>query len=282
MASSKRHGVTVIEMLVVIAIISIMLALIMGGVMMVRGVNMATTTNIEIREMATGLENFKAKYGVYPPSRVTLSPSSATCDAIISQMWPNIDHASAIGIGAGGLGLSGPVTLTGDQCLVFFLGGTQDSDGCKGFSTSSRNPFQRTGERNPPLFKFKTQRLFTRPGSSFFSYGDGFYKLNVNQAEQSTYYAYFAPVKGVGYVETHCGDPSDPNQRDYRDYKGNTPKPYMDAASAYLNRQTFQILSAGKNTLWGTARRWAPGMALTDADSLDNITNFANGPLTGS
>jgi prepilin-type N-terminal cleavage/methylation domain-containing protein len=272
MASSKRHGVTVIEMLVVIAIISIMLALIMGGVMMVRGVNMATTTNIEIREMATGLENFKAKYGFYPPSKVTLTTSKDTCDAIISQMWPNIDHASAIG--AGGLGLSGPVTLTGDQCLVFFLGGTQDSDGCKGFSTSSRNPFQRTGERNPPLFKFKTQRLFTRPGSSFFSYGDGFYKLNVNQAEQITYYAYFAPVKGVGYVETHCNAQGD--------YKGNTPKPYKDAASAYLNRQSFQILSAGKNTLWGTARLWAPGMALTDADSLDNITNFANGPLTGS
>ncbi|MEI7684133.1 MAG: prepilin-type N-terminal cleavage/methylation domain-containing protein [Planctomycetota bacterium] len=273
MASSKRHGVTVIEMLVVIAIISIMLALIMGGVMMVRGVNMATTTNIEIREMATGLENFKAKYGVYPPSRVTLSPSSATCDAIISQMWPGINHAAAFG----GLGPA-PVPLTGDQCLVFFLGGVQDADGCKGFSTSSVNPFQPPAlgdkERQAPFFKFKPQRLFKRPGSSFFSYGDGFYKLNVNQAEQSTYYAYFAPVKGVGYVETHCNAQGD--------YKGNTPKPYMDAASAYLNRQTFQILSAGKNTLWGTARRWAPGMALTDADSLDNITNFANGPLTGS
>jgi len=262
-------------MLVVIAIISIMLALIMGGVMMVRGVDMAATTNIEIREMATGLENFKARYGFYPPSRVTLSPSSATCDAIVSQMWPGIDHTSAIG--AGGLGLSGPVTLTGDQCLVFFLGGTQDSDGCKGFSTSSRNPFQRPAagelDRQSPFFKFKTQRLFTRPGSSFFSYGDGFYKLNVNGAERITYYAYFAPVKNVGYVDTHCTQ---------GDFKGNTPKPFKDAASAYLNRQTFQIMSAGKNTLWGTARLWAAGMALTDVDSIDNITNFANGPLTGN
>lgn len=270
MASRIRHGMTAVELLVVIAIIGILLALVMSAVMMVRGVDQASTTNIEIREMSTALENFKTKYGIYPPSKVTLSSSAATADPILQQIWPSLNHSVAFDPTKGGLKLLfDPMPLTGDQCLVFFLGGLQNATGCMGFSTSKVNPFDSGTDRDPPLFKFKMQRLFVRPGSQFFSYADGFSK-----PEAPMCYAYFAPLKSTGYNDAHCNTALDG--------KLVFPMPYKDASNAYLNKLSFQIISAGKNGFWGAARQWGSNVTMTDPDSLDNLTNFANGILSGS
>jgi hypothetical protein len=132
------------------------------------------------------------------------------------------------------------------------------------------------GERIAPLFRFKRERLFQRnPSSPFYSYGDGFYKQVYQGTPQLTAYAYFAPTRTSGYdgAATHCDA--------CRDGKGNTPAPMKDGRNVYWSTQSFQIMSSGKNLLWGTARQWVSGAGVSDSDSADNITNFAGGTLAG-
>src|SRR5438876_457254 len=92
--------------------------------------------------------------------------------------------------------------LEGEQCLVFFLGGIPQAnpDGtytANGFSTNASNPAQVGGDRIPPFFEFKSQRLkhWTPPGQppgwdgtapGFPSYIDGF---------GQTPYAYFSSYR---------------------------------------------------------------------------------------
>src|SRR5262249_47384136 len=120
----------------------------------------------DIHQLKMALENFKNKFGDYPPSRILLSnnvndyandPQSL---AILMQLWPRLDWT----------GQSGPIDwlgndhtnqnrnrlantiprpgvyLEGDQCLVFFLGGiqvkepTQGTFASIGFATNPKNP----------------------------------------------------------------------------------------------------------------------------------------------
>jgi prepilin-type N-terminal cleavage/methylation domain-containing protein len=285
MSRQSRQGFTLVELLVAIAIIAILIALIMAGVSMMRGKQAISTTQIEIREMKVGLENFKTKFGVYPPSQITVAPNAAGVDAeskrILLTMWPSLDFAAAFG--AGGWGLSGPVTLKGDQCLVFFLGGRHDANGCQGFSTSKVNPFMAGGsDREQPFFKFKANRLLKRDAASpFYSYGDGFFKTLYKGVEQLPCYAYFAPTRIGGYdgATAHCAA--------LKDAKGNFPMPYKESATVYLNKQTYQIISAGQDTFWGNARLWSASGGIldlaadpTNGDSSDNISDFAAGLLS--
>lgn len=262
-----RPGLTAIELLVVFSILAILLALAGGAVMMVRGSDMAATTNTEIREMVAGLEAFRTKFGGYPPSQATFNPNAV--DPELQRLWPSIDIKSV----CASLGVTSSTSLSGDQCLVLFLGGRHDSNGVYGLSTSKRNPFDAAGDREGPFFKFKPNRLKANAGSPFYSYSDGFAKSLYNGQEMFPIYAYFAPGRKVGYRDGDCAGLADP--------KGATPKPYKDAAGEYLNRQSFQILSSGRNLLWGTGRNWTPGTGVGEPDGNDNISNFAGGPLAG-
>ncbi len=284
MSRQKRPAFTSIELLVVIAIIAILAALIFAGVAAIRGKEMLSTTQIEISEMKAALENFKTRFGAYPPSSVQVGPNQNLCSPesrrILTTIWPSLDFNKAFG--AEGWNLPGVVTLKGDQCLVLFLGGLHDARGCQGFSTSKVNPFRKLDptepDREQPFFKFKTARLYQRDASSpFYSYGDGFFKMTLNGAEQFPCYAYFAPRSGK-YQDADCSN--------VLDAKGDYPQPYKDADGAYINKQSYQIVSSGKDMLWGKAQKWASGAGVIDAagngNSLDNISNFASGLLSGS
>lgn len=275
----KRNAVTAIELLVVIAIVGILMGLIVGGVMVVRGRDQNATTNIEISEFRAALERFKAKYGVYPPSQITISNKSV--DPQLQKIWPNISQTA---FASWPKMPAGPVTLKGDQCLVLFLGGYHDAGSCYGLSSSKTQPFTMNpgDDREPPLFKFKGARLHLRnPAIPFYSYGDGFYKNTIGGSETYTCYAYFCPLPIGGYQKVeqdgHCNT--------MLDIKGGSPLPYKDGTGAYLNRESYQIISSGKDGQWGGARQWSPGQGLIDGAgnpaSGDNITNFAGGLLAG-
>jgi hypothetical protein len=190
-------------------------------------------------------------------------------------MWPSLKYDKAFG--PEGLNLPAPATLQGDQCLVFFLGGRQDSKVCYGFSMSKTNPFETdlAADREQPLFKFKSSRMVLRvPGSTFHSYLDGYAFTMHDGAERSSFYAYFAPNRKGIYDPSHCSG--------LADRAGVAPRPYKDANGQYLNRGSYQLLSAGKDLLWGTGTQWSPSNGTGESHSMDNLSNFANGIMAGS
>ncbi len=180
--------------------------------------------------------------------------------------------------------------LEGEQCLVFFAGGiprpTPSGVTMTGFATNPSNPADLNSDRVPPFFDFKSDRLLqwvpqppyappgvvgTAPG--FPSYKDGYGK---------TPYAFFSSYKTSNgynryvnisnpYMPLNPTPPgagpasSDCQALPFPLWQGNPPTlvggtgvwPYAQFMAAggppvYLNPQTYQIISAGKDLNFGT------------------------------
>jgi type II secretory pathway pseudopilin PulG len=195
-----RPSFTLVELLVVFAIISVLVSLISAAVW--KSMIMASRVRVrsEIAQLASALETFKSKYGFYPPSRIKLAellsnttypnaniPGSLDYDSVqtITRMFPKVSTAWANGNPANGpaginwsgrAGYNGPnptavTVLEGDQCLVFFLGGIPDnfssSINCTGFSTNVLDPsfhIKNGGDTLPPFFEFDSSRLVRAAG----------------------------------------------------------------------------------------------------------------------
>jgi general secretion pathway protein G len=199
--TAKRRGFTLVELLVVIVIVGIIVSLITVAVIKALSKGGVVALTSELRQFNTGVENFKTKFGYYPPSRIILcenylnyynsnTPSMgfvsqlhADSFAFLNRIFPRINWSSTNGIGAtawvgidwngNGTGPDPAVLLEGDQCLVFFLGGIPSPPGplssgivptCSGFSTNPNNPAYHVlngGDTIPPFQEFATSRLTT-------------------------------------------------------------------------------------------------------------------------
>jgi prepilin-type N-terminal cleavage/methylation domain-containing protein len=67
----RRRAFTLVELLVVISIIGVLAALIIPLAGSVARTKKISTAQAEMQQIETALENYKAKYGVYPPSNPT-------------------------------------------------------------------------------------------------------------------------------------------------------------------------------------------------------------------
>jgi prepilin-type N-terminal cleavage/methylation domain-containing protein len=68
----RRPAFTLVELLIAIAIMLVLVALVAAGVFKAFGTAKQVTATNDIQQLAVGLENFKTKYGFYPPSRLKL------------------------------------------------------------------------------------------------------------------------------------------------------------------------------------------------------------------
>lgn len=155
-----RAGFTLVELLVVLVILAVLVALLLpainGAVRRARG----AAVQAEINGLAQALQDFKQKYGDFPPSRVILNESgvlptgvtapvasSASSDILVGALaqrtitamrkfWPRapfVTQGNASPIPGypnawydfNGDAKTGPqnYVLQGHECLVFFLGG---------------------------------------------------------------------------------------------------------------------------------------------------------------
>src|SRR5262249_54740952 len=145
------------------------------------------TTRTEIGQLDNAIAAFQAKFAVKGPFPSKLRLCKKVGDynqnnqldkdsyEFIHRMFPRIDDTvwgNGNGFDWNGQGATNSaVTLDGDQCLVFFLGGIPDlgSRTCQGFSTNPRNPTDlSTNDRIGPFYEFKSNRLVARNG--YFSY----------------------------------------------------------------------------------------------------------------
>jgi prepilin-type N-terminal cleavage/methylation domain-containing protein len=281
-----RLGFTIVEVLLVVAIIAVLGGLIVSFIFRMGSKGKEVQTTDEIRQLEAAVENFKSYYKVtYVPSHILLREDgnyqvggvdTLEADSLkyLKRVWPNLKFPVDID---GDGKFDGIWELEGDQCLVFFLGGMQSFDGnvpaCLGFSTDRTNPWNRNPNipRREPFFEFKTNRLiFARsmPGREllqsrgpFFTYLDPYGESNgQGQWQSGSPFAYISSY-GVrnGYNRyyqpkqnwvrgTDCGN------IDGKD--GHGVWPYAEAIDAngnvrYVNPSSFQIISAGGDTKFG-------------------------------
>ncbi len=286
-----RAGFTLVELLIVIAILAILFAMttVAVGKFLIKGAEVSTRSDIS--QLSTAIETFKSKFNVeYLPSRIALyedraafntaagtDPLAAASLRFLKKMFHEDlgivrdanGNPTAVPLDWNGNGQAdtNPHLLEGHQCLVFFLGGIPELDangnpiGVTGFSTNKRVPTQAGGERMGPFFEFKASRLLSVTGvnaPSFPSYVDGYGKMP---------YAYFS-----SYGRRNGYNPYTATTPPYgSDNTGLTP--YQRTANNFWNPTSFQIISAGEDGQFGTVTGvLTPGESVT-APVADNMTN---------
>jgi prepilin-type N-terminal cleavage/methylation domain-containing protein len=262
---AARRGFTLIEMVVVIAVIAVLVALVAGAVMNILSKGPAAQDRSDISALSVALQEFKAKYGFYPPSRIRLFANSTsynpknqthveTLKAIgrmfSSMNWNNIDWTGNNNTPTPFATLYPKgILLEGDQCLVFFLGGiptvSNGTNACTGFSKSTTNPAQPGGERLK-FYDFQPARLTSIHGNPFFSYLNGYANKE---------YAYFSTgtrgqnqynsAAGTGTGRTDCPTLG---VTPYATTAGPAPT-FLNPT--FVNPDSFQLISAGQNGKFG-------------------------------
>jgi general secretion pathway protein G len=272
-----RPGFTLVEMLVVMLIIAVLVSLLAGVVVKVLAKGPEVQRRSDISQMESAVGQFKAKFNVeYMPSRFALRSYVSQYQTgagnqleVDSLLFLKRMFTDRVGTNSAGMDIplawngaplanNQVVVLSGDQCLVFFLGGivTGSPPDCQGFSTDLRDPTSGTQQRNGPFFKFESKRL--APGANgFYSYNDPY----------GTAYAYFSAYKRTnGYYRYNSSDCSNLNVSPYE-----TPNS-TSTNRAFYNPNTFQIISAGKDGKFGPGGSWSPGGG--NLDTQDDMSNF--------
>jgi prepilin-type N-terminal cleavage/methylation domain-containing protein len=234
----RRAGFTLIELLVVMAIIAILMALLLPAVQRGRIRRDQVENYHRMNKIASALSGLKDPHNGlnldYIPAggfRLRASYSGNEPELfILKKAWPNLNPTAT--------GLPN-VDLDSNQTVLFFLTGGEVTQH-RGFSTNPRTPFDPNGaSRKGPFLEVNPKLLLAAPnGQSWLI--DPF----------GTPYAYFAAVNGRSGA--YGGQTFTlPSQGSFRINPTPQPvTPYL-SGSKYLNENGFQILSAGKDTVFG-------------------------------
>ncbi|WZO97196.1 type II secretion system protein [Isosphaeraceae bacterium EP7] len=215
----------------------------------------------------------------------------------------------------------GSIYLEGHECLVFFLGGipiaqTLGGPGVSGFANSPTKPFVNSSlatNRTAPMMEFRVSRLVDNEGDGMYGYVDP-----LGTSPDVRYYAYFSGTGGgydpndVNFVVTTGAngmnelDALDTYESGARTYKvgfrtalisSTAPNPYTTSlptatpTTNYVNPDSYQLISAGRDGLYGLGGQYSPNEPSTKLPGdvnvnagqrqgeSDNLTNFANGHL---
>jgi general secretion pathway protein G len=254
-----RTGFTLVELLVVFLVIAILIGILVPVIAGAYGRGRQAAELTEMNSIATTLQQFKDRFGVYPPSQIILREdgdysSTATGGTnppgwndvpaqgvgavllldlsvqYLRRIWPQMSLNTGPGAGvAPGVVTSGPNPffydwngngvydstpwyLSGDECLVFFLGGIptgeprnnpairagQGPPGVLGFSKVPANPTTppiaaAAAGRDGPFYTFDSARLVDWDLNGFWEF------LPNRRPGQFGGYAYFSSYEGAGY-----------------------------------------------------------------------------------
>jgi general secretion pathway protein G len=293
-ATQHRRAFTLIELLIVLAIIGILAGLLLSGVFGIFGSARVTQVTAEISSLEKAVQDFKLRLGVEPPSYFVFyengpgwptTPAARQSRAFLMRAWPDYDFAQR-DINGNGVNTD-VITLQSTEALVFFLGGPGalnttlpvNQRQLLGFSVNPTNPFVAGGQRIGPFLEFDTSRLVDIDADGRPEYLDPI-------PGQTLPYLYFSSYEGAGYRPfglNNTADMAGVAQVDdeilrlggatgndvissiYLTNDSNWAMPALRplaAASEFINPKTFQIISAGQDFAFGQGGTYLRGQGV--------------------
>lgn len=314
-ARRHRSGFTLVELIVVMAIIALLAAILIPTIRAAMIRAKVTGITADLASLDAGLEQFKEKYGDYPPDLT----DRRVLVRHVQKAWPqittnemNIFLAIAYHRGPG---VSGPQwEIDTAEALVFWLGGFSE-DQMHPF-TGPGGPFS-SGERNPDnaFFPFDSEKL-TETGNVV-TYTVTYYDATNTQqtfsfnaresSDDSTLHGLdndpFPVVLTRGgqtpivYLDAHnyAHNVYPPHSATYGNTTvGGDAHPYLsdrklvNGGFEWINPHSYQLISAGLDGDFGEHGEDASGNfmfkrfksgSFYEYGDFDNITNFSGGAL---
>lgn len=287
---SVRQGFTLIEVLMVIAIIGVLVAIAIPALNVARQSILQSAIALETTTIANAIEQYKQKFGDYPPD----GSNAAVLRRHLQKVFPQI-ATSEISLLIADVfpGTSTPLVnftnapnpngvMDPPEALVFFLGGFSsdpvypfsgvggpifitNSSGAQVTSvvpTANRGSVQYNVDRNEPLFEFQQGQLtVTIDGGITVSNDESSYSLGSNDVLPAYHpsgklapFVFFDKRSYyAGGFYNHYGNAmtSFGVARPYRSDLISTTASTAEDRYRYMNEDSFQVLTAGLDDQYG-------------------------------
>ena len=277
--------------MVVIVIIAILMALILPAISGARQRARIAQVSSEISQLDNAIAKFKSVYNIEPPSSLYIPAAGGTWGAAdrskVRSIWPqfNFDSNGGLVINTQTGPKTGDLHLNGAECLVFFLGGIENTASdpaiVLGFSKNPQRPWDPNGtNREGPFFEFDNSRFTDLDNDGLLEFADPL-------PDQQTPYMYLSS-QGRNYKRTNAAGSTLAEQDDFDVHGGNSNT--KDLQAVYLKTaqpvqahrpDSYQIISPGPDATYGVGGVYKDGEELVGprATEMDNLTNFSGGQL---
>ncbi|MFZ5831104.1 MAG: type II secretion system protein [Planctomycetota bacterium] len=307
-STAKRRAFTLVEMLVVVAIIGILASLISVAAAAAMRHAWKSRVKNEVTQLSNAMVAFKEKFGDYPPdfTGADLADKEARIERFLAKAFPRYQAKADVNPNNGTkdwkdhlgnmIGTTRLTQLLNSQgnagALVLWLGGepilSNDDKvtGFAGFSANPRNPFEKstvTSTRIGPFFDFAPDRI--RDVDADLTDEDALWYCQVgSQPNDTEPYLYFRARVSANQFAAY--DPSEQiwtsGSRNIRPVHDKRLGKNASNNYAWPNVQTFQIRAAGGDGMHGTGTAYPDGAAdgnatVYDAFNYDDSANFITG-----
>jgi prepilin-type N-terminal cleavage/methylation domain-containing protein len=283
----KRPSFTLIELLIVIAIIGVLISLTTGVYIRVYRLGYQLSNRSDITQLDIALNKFKTEKGAYPPSQIKLAHDYSSYNtanqldldsvAFLTRIFDprmvatwqttGIDWTGQLYVtGTAGMTTGSVIILEGDQCMVFFLGGVLSASRTpQGFTNNPTNPMDSTGgyAYQGAYYQFKSNRLVNLPHTITGGDATGIFPSYLDTYGKQAF-AYFSSYNLENGYNRYSATVSDCPTLGVWPYASS-----LTPTASYQNPSTFQIISAGFDQSFGSGSNptvpspvlWSPGTA---------------------